>query len=44
MKRTYILLGILLAFSSCDKFLAEKPDAKLAVINNLEDAQALLDY
>ncbi|TKB98640.1 RagB/SusD family nutrient uptake outer membrane protein [Pedobacter cryophilus] len=44
MKRTYILLGILSAFSSCDKFLAEKPDAKLAVINSLEDAQALLDY
>lgn len=35
---------ISVAVGGCEKFLSEKPDSKLAVISNLDDAQALLDY
>ena len=38
------LYMITLLFSGCDKFLEQKPDARLATASTLKDLQALLDY
>lgn len=40
--RVYLLLIIL--FSSCKKFLEERPNKQLVVPSTVKDAQALLDY
>lgn len=44
MKKLMILCSSLLLMCSCEKYLSVKPDAKLATIATLDDAQALLDY
>lgn len=41
--KSYSLIVLLLIFSSCDKFLDEKPDAKLNVPSTNHDLVAILD-
>lgn len=43
MKKSIIILSVLLLNLSCSKFLDEKPDHKLSTISTIEDCQALMD-
>ena len=43
MKHLIILFVLFISFSSCKKFLDEKPDASLVVPSSLDDLQKLLD-
>lgn len=42
--RGWELLLLVITFSSCKKYLNEKPDKSLAVPSTIQDLQALLDY